>query len=62
MKFRLTIYTAFETDSVDSAVAIERTIKSTLELKGLIVDETVLDEDVRMTLDEIISNHKQDEN
>ena len=54
MKFKLTIYTAFDAQNVDEAEAIASTIKSTIELRGLTVDETVLNEDKRMSIEEVI--------
>jgi hypothetical protein len=60
MKFRLTIYTAFEAESPKVADDISRTIQSTLENHGVIVDETVLEEDVRISLEESINNIKHE--
>jgi hypothetical protein len=54
MKFNLVIYTAFDAQNVDEAEAIASTIKSTIELRGLIVDETVLNEDKRISIEEAI--------
>lgn len=54
MKFNLVIYTAFDAQNIDEAEAIVSTIKSTIELRGLTVDETVLNEDKRMSIEEVI--------
>lgn len=58
MKFRLTIYTAFEAESPKIADDISRTIKSTLENHGVIVDEYILEEDVKISLEEAINQSK----
>lgn len=59
MKFRLTIYTAFEAENAEIAQDIAKTIQSSLEVTdGVVVDEVVLDKDIRISLEEAINQTK----
>lgn len=60
MKFRLTIYAAFEAKDSLEAADIADTVKSSIQLQGLTVDEYILEKDVRISLEEAINNLKNE--